>query len=767
MSQIARIAVNQQVTFADYQRFATAPRDMLDMLISAAIETGQAYSGGTVTRTATTKVTVATPLYVFKLGALYSRMDDNGIELDFLAQLPTAGNKRIVAIVAQGAEASDEVEERDFFVRTLPDGTDEVEAQPTATILWRKVEVSAVYGAAAPDPARPAVDAALTVLAWVTLTSSEVSAAIEQNTVDRVVPLNVAVERLGDVEDFAARTGPVIDGMKADIATLYANSKNVMDRASMRYIMEQLARVTEKSGVAQTAAYSRTDFYLEPSKSDTANVNYLAKVEEGIRFDDANKDTTNIVLSNPGDTTFVVHANGLLLPKYDTVPLISVWGKDNEVALSNAGSQTINMVQRTVSRSRLRVGDIFTVCSNSQYWQTGRVDWAKMTFEQAGETFNVVGITQDAPNHYWYRLQKVWIDNYEETYWTQQTVTASYTGNIAAETFKAPRTAWCVGVNLGFSRLDSAGDLRLMLAQVNDSAAPDVGNVLATVNVPVANLKLWPAKTTITIPPTLLEAGKRYAWIVVTAGNHWLAITEGNKYAGGSYFTSTDGAWFQGDISRDIALEVLIAQFQAPRLVVNLENWNLDGGVAGLDLLLTKIEPDEPIVFEVKKSGGSWVPLTATGIPAGNVFAGLPAALDARMVLSGTTDLMPGIFVGGTPAPMLPSKVTKRRPRTTATHITTVETTPSTVTSVDWIVYLESFDAVHHTCTAKLLRGAGYTTEVSPAATVDETLPDGSIKRRFTFTGLSLTQYKLKTVLGTDSALLPFHVAEATTIGYP
>lgn len=519
MSQIARITTNQQVTLADYQRLAQAPRDMLDMLISAAIETGQSYAGGAVTRTAATKVSVATPLYVFKLGAMYSRTDDNGIEIDFLAQLPNAGNKRIVAIVAQGAPVSDEVEERDFFVRTLPDGTDEVEAQPTATILWRKVEVSAVYGAAAPDPARPAVDAALTVLAWVTLTSSEVSATIEQNTVDRVVALNVAVERLEDVEDFAARTGPVIDGIKADIATLFASSKNVMDRASMRYIMEQLARVTEKSGVAQTAAYSRTDFYLEPSKSDTANVNYLAKVEEGIRFDDANKDTGNIVLSNPGDTSFVVHANGLLLPKYDTVPLISVWGKDNEVALSNAGSQTINTVARTVSRSRLRVGDIFTVCSNSQYWQTGRVDWAKMTFEQAGETFNIVGVTQDAPNHYWYRLQKVWIDNYEETYWTQQTVTASYTGNVASETFKAPRTAWCVGLNLGFSRLDSAGDVRLMLAQVNDSAAPDVGNVLATVNVPVANLKLWPAKTAITIPPTLLEAGKRYAWIIVTAGN--------------------------------------------------------------------------------------------------------------------------------------------------------------------------------------------------------------------------------------------------------
>ena len=161
----------------------------------------------------------------------------------------------------------------------------------------------------------------------------------------------------------------------------------------------------------------------------------------------------------------------------------------------------------------------------------------------------------------------------------------------------------------------------------------------------------------------LLEAGTRYAFVLITAGYHWLALVENNKYAQGSFFTSTDGAWFQGDISRDACFEVVACAFEAPRLVIDLDNWNLDGGLTDIDLLLQQIAPDPAvtdITFEVRVDG-VWVPMEE--VASGNhPLYGQPASVDARMVLQGTTELMPGIHVGT-------SYVTLSRARTAFTHI--------------------------------------------------------------------------------------------------
>ena len=61
MSKIARIQDNQVVTLGDFQNLAHLPRDMHDALVTTAIDAGKSYSGATVTKTATTTVTVAAP----------------------------------------------------------------------------------------------------------------------------------------------------------------------------------------------------------------------------------------------------------------------------------------------------------------------------------------------------------------------------------------------------------------------------------------------------------------------------------------------------------------------------------------------------------------------------------------------------------------------------------------------------------------------------------------------------------------------------------
>jgi len=765
MTRIARLVPDQQVVLSDFEHLAKDPRDLADILARTAVTAGRGYFGATVVKTAATRVSVATPLGLFDDGAIYTRDGDETIELDLITALPTTGNQRIVALVIQGQEVSDETEERDFRVGVV-NNVIETEARPTATRLYRRASISTIQGAPAPQPARPVIDAALVVIAWVTLSSTEI-ASIELNVEQRINPLINVDGRVKSLETWRGETEPAVQGLKSDVAKLLGQGSKV-DRKFQGYLLEQLARLNERVGVDQGASFSYTDYFLtlEDSSSDETNVQFLAKVEEGIRFADDNKDTRALALLTPGDTSIQVSAGGLLLPKYKEAVLLSVKGRDAEVAMSNGGSQTIQYVLKTISKTRIRYGNSMLVCTNAQWWQTGRYDSVAGVFYAAdGTAYNVEFAEQHPsgnPAHSIKRLRQIFYDTYEEPYWAATVVPASYTGQIAGNTFMVPRSGWVTGFNIGFSRVDAGGgDVRLALCEVNDAGAPKYDSCLAVTTVTAANLKIWPTMTKFSIEPTYLEGGKRYAWFAITPGNHWLAMVEGNKYAQGTFFVSTDGAWSQGNISQDACFEVLVADFDASRLVVNLTNFSLSGGITDIDLLLKMVTKAGAfdIIFEVQV-GSKWVPLEE--VASGNSpLYGLPPALNARMVMVGTTDVMPGIKLGE-------SFVTLLRPRTNAVHISDEMQAPSNVDEITVEAVLEHYIEANHDATVKILVGAGFGTVVNPSSTTDDILPDGSVRRKWTFTGFTPTnKWKRRVEMATVSALSIYLVSEVTDVGFP
>lgn len=763
MTKIARIVDNQVVTLEDFQNLASLPRKNQDALIRTAIENGQSYAGGTVTKGTTTQVVVESPVFLLKNNALYSNNEGANITVDLLSNLPPTGNKRIVAILVQAQEFNDATRPRDFEV----DGTvypPVMDPQTSETLVNRFANVTFQVGDAAPSPSRPIVDAANTVLAWVTLSSTEI-VLVEQNLAGRIPTLSEVGGRVKILETWREVAEPTLNGLKADVSKLVDASRGKADRNFLGYMLEQLARLNEQVGVTSTASYNKTNYFLTDDDSDTAHINYVAKVQEGVRFADDNANRAVLALETPGDTRFQVGSDGTLLPKYKEGVLFSVWAKDSEVAVSNAGSQTVNYVLKTVSRSRIRYGNSMLVCTNAQWWQTGRFDAVKGTFERGGETFRVEFVAQHPsgnPNHGILRLTKFWYDTYEEPYWEAQVVAASYTGNVASNTFVMPRSGWITGFNLGFSRVDTGGDVRLILCEAREDGSPNYAKAVADVTVTAANLKVFPERTKFPLPPTYLSGGKRYAWAIITAGNHWLAMAEGNKYAQGTFFTSTDGVWSQGNIAQDASFEPIVAEFEVPRLSINLSGFNLTGGITDIDLDLEQIVPEGTnIIFEVKV-GTTWYPLeqVASGT---HPLAGLPALVEVRMILVGTTEVMPGIKVGT-------SYRTVSRPRVDTTHISLARTAPSAVTEIQVVSLLEHYVEADHDCVVTILTGASYGTEVTAAAVKDKILPDGSIRRTHTFTTgipVGTTSWKVKSAMTTSSALKIFHIAEQTDIGFP
>ncbi len=766
MTKIARISDNQTVTLEDFDNLAKLPRGALDALISTAINggTATAYAGADVTKTGTTQVTVGAPWYLYKDGKLFG--DDTGAAiLNLLPHMPTSGNRRIVAVLLQAQTIDDGTQPRDFVVdgSTYPPVMD---PQPTATVTWRRAAVAIQVGDQAPSPVKPVVDLANTVVAWVTLSPTEV-VLIEQSTDNRVNSLRVVDGRLTLVEEWRKTAEPAIEGLKTDVAKLLASSAQKLDRQFFAYVMEQLARLSEQSGLPDGYSYSKTDYFLDTTDSDIDHINYVALVEEGIRFAHDNSDTKALSLLTPGDTQIQTSAAGIVLPKYDTKALLSVIGRDSEVALSNGGSQTVEYVLKTISRTRIRYGNSKLVCTNTQWWQSGRYDaLAGLFYAADGSTWEVEGAQYTdwsgaIRDHTIFRVRQYWVDTYEDPYWDAVYVSASYVGQVAGNTFMMPRSGWVTGVRLGFSRIDAGGgDVRLGLCELFENGEPNYKKVLAVTTVAAANLKVWPTLTAFQIEPTFLEGGGRYGWFVITAGNHWLAMVEGNKYAQGSFFVSTDGVWSQGNIALDACFEVLVADFITPRLVVNLNNWNLSGGITDIDLLTKQVVPQGTSLSYEVQIGSAWVPLAE--VASGNSpLYGLPAALNARMVLVGTTDVMPAIKLNE-------SYVTVTRPRTNGVHITEARTAPANVDEVHAVLVLEHYKEADHDLACSLLVGEGYGTEVAPTSTSDEVLPDGSIRRTFTWVGLTPTQtWKRKTTFSTTSALSIFLVSMATDISFP
>lgn len=758
----ARITQNQSVTATDYANLAGFPRDALDRLIEATVsgKLDACYYGASVSKTGATQVTVDAPVTLFKDAQMFSGTDSATV-LNLLQHVPTSGNRRIVAILLQAQTTTDNSEPRDFILNGSS-WPPTVEPQATATVEWRKASIAVQPGDQQPSPVKPVVDAANTVIAWVTLSSTEI-VSVEQNLTNRITTLRSMAERVGTLEDWMNETKPVVEGLKTDVAKLNASNADKLSKQMFSNVMEQLARVAAKAGLPDGYSFSRTDNFLNTSLTDINNSMSVTKVEEGIRFANDNEATLPLGLLTPSDTSIQTSQGGMVLPRYTEKAIISLTEKSTEHALANGGSQTISYVLKTISKTRIRYGDPVIVCTNSAWWATGRYDQTKGIFYQNdGSTYNVEFVQDNGgPQHYMMRARKIFYDSYEEPYGAATVVQASYTGQVAGNTFMMPRSGWVSGINVYFSRVDAGGgDVRLALCETFENGAPNYAACYAAVTVPAANLKVFPAATKFAFEPTFLEGGKRYGWFVITSGNHWLAQSENNKYAQGSFFVSTDGLWSQGSISIDACFDLLVAEFSAPRVTVNLTGWNLSGGICALDLLTKMVVPDGcAISFEVQV-GSVWQSIdeVATG---GSALYNLPANIGARMILVGTTELMPGINLSQ-------STVTLSRPRKDGVHVAEPMTPPALVKEVIEVLILEHFDKTAHSLACTILTGGTYGTEVQPTSVSDEILPDGTTRRTYNWMiSAGITSYKRKIVYNTNSALNVFLVSSATQVTYP
>jgi len=763
----------QKVTQGDFNNFGLFPQHTFDRTLED-LGPGFAYAGFNVVQVSPAAVQVGPGRLYTVNGPVFFIADSPGIEIDFLGQLPVV-TRRWAAITVWGQEIETQTEPRTFLTDATTRAT---VARVVSTETRRHVNIAPVYSQESPDPQRPPIASNVLAVAYVLLGPTGILQIIpaEEN---RATSLWRLLLRANDFDSWRTRIGSRLDTLASDLANL---ANRILGTAKLSFVLDvarDLSRVKETLQLPQDYSAWSTDHFLTSTQSATAHADWLAKVEEGCRFPHAAERLAQIALLNQYDEQVIVQ-NNFMLPKYEEVARINVVGNDAELSVSQYEYQVTELKQLSRTRTRIRYGATYYYCSNCTFWQDrgigayeslahGAIDARVMTydpiqniFKRGAESFSIISAWEDYPGHIIYRLQQFWIDEVQEYYWDNVTTTLSFSGSVVSQTFLNSQDGWMTSIDLFFNRVAAQGDVHVYLTETAHGA-PEFDRVYASATIPAANLRTYPNATKVPFIPVFLQQGMRYGIVIQSTGNHFLSLVTGNKYGQGMLFQSTAAQWAMGDMTRDLAFRINFAEFALPRVAVQLQPLTLDNGIAAIDLNFDSARPPVcEISFEVQVNG-QWVPFIASSMDSPNPLNGLPPLLPFRVILTGTTDVMPGIGVGPN------GWATTLRPRNDFRHISTWQNIPTPVDTVYVDMRLEAWrGGDFHTCDCFLLTDeTPPETKISPKAVTDERDPYDpfTIVRRCTFEfDVPITKFRIRMEGWTDNVLTCFHVAERVQV---
>ncbi|MGX9944863.1 hypothetical protein ACTG4Q_20575 [Bradyrhizobium denitrificans] len=727
----------------DFTRLQDFAEASLDHVVLDGISDRTKYTGFGTTKSAVTQISVA-PGRLYSAGKVYAS-SSTAWSKDFITQLPVAG-KKIAAVVTWGQESDTDVRPRQFLINAE---TRQAEPQAVPLVHSRVANLNVQIGQEAPDPVAPLVDAGYTTIALVVLTPTGVD-TITMVTDNQLPSVQRHEDRIGDLETFEETAGLQIRTLATDIAALKeAGSKGDVDQATMARTLTRLAVLESKNGVVYTAIDSSANFFLDHSKSKLDDPLSHVLVEEGIRMPHAAEGAAALNIFNALDANATIK-NGLLFPAYTREAWLQSGSISGELQIAAYSVSSFDMVQKTISRQRIRYGNEFIVCTNSLFWQTGQFDGVSRFF-RGGEIYEVEN-PGDAWGHSWMRLRQIWIDTYEEAYWDKVTITNTVTGTQIAETWLQGQNMWLDAVGIWFTRLAASGSANLAICEVSDYGLPNIKQCIAQTTLLRENMKLN-AETVVPLQPTFLSAGKRYALVVTTAADHWVAVVPGQQFTQGTFFYVLDGAYAQGDAFKDLWMRLYRCKFNQARAVITLNPLQLPGGILAIDLVAGTVVPNGTTLTYEIQVGSVWYNLLDVDKYMLGQGGTIPPLLPLRAVFMGSVDCMPALNLAD-------SSVYVSRPDIYAQHVTQTRTLPAASTQIRVIERYEAFDPVYHTASCKLLTGAGFGTQVSPSSVSTYIDPDdGAYERTYVFNlGAAVTQYRVLTRIDTSTNQRVFHV---------
>lgn len=710
----------QELQSADLNAIGQHAGDAIAHLVLDAVSGALKFTGGAVSAKSATEVDVAA-LRFYNGGKVYA--SEQTETLNLFQYLPLVA-KKCVAVVVWGEVIDTDVQPRDFLVDLTTGAT---EPQAVAMARLCKANVNLQPGNESADPQPPVLQTGTLAIALVYLTPAGVE-RIELQSAARLPTLQGHEQRLFEHEAWRTQAEPRISSIATDLAGLAKKTMSLVGRDTVVELANDVARLKAKVNLPTAYASYESDYYGNTDKTDAAGVGYSAAIKNGLLFPTAGQASVGLALFNPYDAGIKRSAEDLVLPAYTDRARIQTSGYSGDISASQYQVQSQTIRQYTATVWDYTYGwnyNYYNGWWNSRYWNYYGYNWGWY-------------------GYYGYRVAR------QETRYELQTVTTSYNGAIIGQTFLVSNAMWLTKVGLQFTQIGASGDVMVAVCET-EGGKPDLLKTLTRVTVARGDLKKYPEETAIPVPPVLLEAGKRYALVLITQGDHRLATVSGNDYTQGTLFFGTDGDYFTGDLTKDLMFTLYAAQFAQPRVEVVLQSVSLAGGISDINIAAPQIVPDGcELRYEIQV-GGKWYPLGDAAMR----LSTLPDIVPLRMVLLGTSDLAPAFRLA-------PNAITGSRAATSLAHWSTLRTLAAPSSSITVQVVVAQWDAANHTLACEIKSGA---TTYTPATTVVRDEPDGQAKRfTFTFTPPAISTYAIKLTGARSAASAPFVVVERTDV---
>lgn len=759
MERKVNIQTNQQLSQQDLDNMGNFPRQSFDHLVrDLGGHPAPRYTGFIAEQVGGSEMRVAAGRFYRPDGAVFTYDSEGGASIDLLDHLPAVA-KRVATIVVYGNTVDTALEPRTFLVDA---GTGETEGRETAVESRRQAFVDKLLGQESATPQPPAISADYVAIAEVVLTPAGIE-SVTQLTANRLYSVRGNAERIAEHDARFAAVGPQIDTLKTDISGLGSAMRSKAEAGFVRAIARDLAVVKEEVGLPDDYTAWGADRYLNDDESAPLFAGYNALIAEGVRFPAEAGVTVPLALENALEDRVMVNDN-MALPAYRKAIRLSVVGRDGEYALTSTTVENVELRARTESRSRTVYYGTERHCTNSAWWRSGEYDPVSGIFTREGEVFQISDDwgERDGPNGltHFIRADRYVEETYTETYWDRIVATENVAGSIVGQTFLNSQDGWLTSLNVFFTKKAAAGDVRVLICEtVNGEPALD--RVLAKKTLTPADIALWPARTPVGFKPTFLVKGRRYAMVLISAGAHFVATVNNNKFAQGTIFYSTDGAFSQAGLFTDLAFETEFAVFDAPIVTVQLAPLELAGGIGKIDINADASLPQGTSIDYQIRIGNDWRTL---GPGDESILAGKPSLAQFRVRMIGTTDVMPALGLGnGRSAARL------SRAGGVFNHVSEVRNMPAAITTVELTMRLENWDAALHTAAPTILTGAAFDTVETPDAMVDAPDPrdPDAIIRTATFDLAGpATAYRIRVTGTTSDTAKHFHIAERVDIAF-
>ncbi|TRL35492.1 hypothetical protein [Rhizobium straminoryzae] len=697
---------------SDFQSIGAFAQEATDGIWLDAIGYPAHWAAFTVARKSAQEITVSAGRYVAG-GGVYEHAAPRDLNLQL--QIPAAASdQRWVAILLRGSEV-EEAANRPFETSEDPE-TSVIVQRTTPKTVKRVVSLIVQAGEANPVPAKPVVAQTDACISYVLLKSTGV---------DTIEPGNESrVKTLYEVEGRVTALEVDLSGLFLRTETIETQITNIQGRLIdiprpeiIRQMQRDIGATRLKLDLPDTARAYVFDPGLIPNKWDLAHADWLARVDEGVRFGFAASAQARLEVQAE-DNPAIAFRGRRMVPAFDEVVRIENASIDASVNISQLVHTTTTAVRKEASRVRVTYGPTQVVCENKANWAAlGGDARVGQIFSINGETFEVVSIEQNyGRGHQTYGVRQIRQETYTEAYWDYVTEEIGINGSVYAQTFLVAQPMQMTSLDLHFARVGIDGDVHVFIVETTNAGTPRFDAVLA--QGVLAHRGLTVGWNRCSLPITLLESGRRYAIVTVTTGPHALSISSSNKYTGGSLFITTDGAFAQGSTETDLCFRINGARYRSPRTVVPMQALTLADGMTQIDLLFAGWVPGGcQLGFEIRPAGSStWTELD-DGDPTRNPLVGLPASVELRMVMLGTADLQPMI--------QLDDKAVSRvaRNRNSMVGVSAEFAFGISTSSIVTQFTVDAFDAARHTFSPRIMVGGAVITPSTTVVTVDPAAP--------------------------------------------